>query len=73
MNYDGFDALLFDLGGVVIDIDFQRAFARWAETTSCNAALCESVSPTMKRSSFMRPADLLMTSISKAFECLSWN
>jgi putative hydrolase of the HAD superfamily len=24
------DALLFDLGGVVIDIDFNRAFARWA-------------------------------------------
>jgi len=39
MNYNGFDALLFDLGGVVIDIDFQRAFARWAETTSCDAAL----------------------------------
>src|SRR5882672_210186 len=39
MNYDGFDALLFDLGGVVVDIDFQRAFAQWAETTSCNAAL----------------------------------
>ena len=26
---DGADALLFDLGGVVIDIDFNRAFARW--------------------------------------------
>jgi glucose-1-phosphatase len=39
MNYDGFDALLFDLGGVVIDIDFQRAFARWAETTRFDAAL----------------------------------
>ena len=25
-----FDALLFDLGGVVIDIDFHRMFARWA-------------------------------------------
>ena len=39
MNYEGFDALLFDLGGVVIDIDFQRAFARWAEAASCNPAL----------------------------------
>jgi putative hydrolase of the HAD superfamily len=38
MNSDSFDALLFDLGGVVIDFDFQRAFARWAETTSCDAA-----------------------------------
>jgi glucose-1-phosphatase len=38
MNYD-VDALLFDLGGVVIDIDFQRAFARWAETASCDVAL----------------------------------
>jgi putative hydrolase of the HAD superfamily len=25
-----FDALLFDLGGVVLDIDFDRMFARWA-------------------------------------------
>lgn len=25
-----FDALLFDLGGVIIDIDFQRVTARWA-------------------------------------------
>ena len=24
------DALLFDLGGVVIQIDFRRAFAHWA-------------------------------------------
>jgi glucose-1-phosphatase len=39
MNYDSFDALLFDLGGVVIDFDFRRAFARWAEATSCDAAL----------------------------------
>jgi glucose-1-phosphatase len=39
MNYIGFDALLFDLGGVVIDIDFRRAFARWAETTRCDEAL----------------------------------
>src|SRR5262245_28550270 len=27
---DSVDALLFDLGGVVIEIDFNRAFARWA-------------------------------------------
>lgn len=33
------DALLFDLGGVVIDVDFDRAIARWAEQASCNAAL----------------------------------
>lgn len=26
----GADALLFDLGGVIIDIDFNRVFARWA-------------------------------------------
>jgi glucose-1-phosphatase len=38
MNSDTFDALLFDLGGVVIDFDFQRAFARWAEIASCDAA-----------------------------------
>ncbi|NJO23020.1 MAG: HAD-IA family hydrolase [Sphingomonadales bacterium] len=33
------DALLFDLGRVVIDIDFDRAIARWAEQASCDAAL----------------------------------
>jgi putative hydrolase of the HAD superfamily len=27
---DGVEALLFDLGGVVIDIDFDRVFAHWA-------------------------------------------
>ena len=26
-----FDALLFDLGGVVVDIDFNRMFVRWAQ------------------------------------------
>jgi putative hydrolase of the HAD superfamily len=32
------DALLFDLGNVVFDIDFERAFARWARHASCDAA-----------------------------------
>ncbi len=27
----GADALLFDLGGVVVDIDFSRVLAHWAE------------------------------------------
>jgi FMN phosphatase YigB (HAD superfamily) len=31
------DALLFDLGNVVIDIDFNRAFARWAHHASADA------------------------------------
>ena len=31
------EALLFDLGNVVIDIDFNRAFARWAEHAGCDA------------------------------------
>ena len=29
MSLDSADALLFDLGGVVIEIDFNRAFACW--------------------------------------------
>jgi FMN phosphatase YigB (HAD superfamily) len=33
------DALLFDLGGVVIDIDFERAFAHWASCAGSDAAL----------------------------------
>jgi glucose-1-phosphatase len=41
MNDDGFDAILFDLGGVVFDIDFRRALARWAETAPCDAALLQ--------------------------------
>lgn len=28
---DDIDALLFDLGGVLVEIDFQRVIARWAE------------------------------------------
>ena len=30
------EALLFDLGGVVIDIDFRRSVARWAELAGCD-------------------------------------
>ena len=30
ISLDSADALLFDLGGVVIEVDFNRAFARWA-------------------------------------------
>jgi putative hydrolase of the HAD superfamily len=33
------DALLFDLGRVVIGIDFDRAFARWAAHARCDRAL----------------------------------
>src|SRR4051812_46989774 len=32
------DVLLFDLGRVVIDIDVNRIFARWAEHAGCAAA-----------------------------------
>jgi HAD superfamily hydrolase (TIGR01509 family) len=39
MKTSGVDALLFDLGGVVIDIDFERAFAYWASCAGCEAAL----------------------------------
>lgn len=35
---NGADALLFDLGRVVIDIDFNRAFAKWAEHARCDQA-----------------------------------
>ena len=35
-------ALLFDLGGVVIDLDFNRVFARWAETAGCDPAAISS-------------------------------
>jgi putative hydrolase of the HAD superfamily len=35
----GADALLFDLGNVVIDIDFNRVFARWAALAACDPAL----------------------------------
>lgn len=33
------DALLFDVGGVVVRIDFGRVFARWGELAGCDAAL----------------------------------
>lgn len=32
------DALLFDIGGVVVRIDFGRVFARWAAHAGCDAA-----------------------------------
>jgi putative hydrolase of the HAD superfamily len=32
------DALLFDLGRVVLDIDFNRALARWADHAGCEPA-----------------------------------
>jgi glucose-1-phosphatase len=35
----GADALLFDLGRVVIDIDFNVAFAKWAEYARCDRAV----------------------------------
>jgi putative hydrolase of the HAD superfamily len=34
-------ALLFDLGGVVIDFDFGRAFRRWAARAECDPAQLE--------------------------------
>jgi putative hydrolase of the HAD superfamily len=41
MPLTGADALLFDLGRVVIDIDFTRAFARWAAHARCEPRLIE--------------------------------
>ena len=38
MKLEAADALLFDLGGVVIDIDFERAFAHWASRAGCDVA-----------------------------------
>ena len=35
-------ALLFDLGGVLLDIDFARAFAAWAEESGSDPAVLES-------------------------------
>jgi len=39
LNPGSIDALLFDLGGVVIDIDFDRVFARWALHAGRDAAV----------------------------------
>jgi glucose-1-phosphatase len=39
MPSSGADALLFDLGRVVIDIDFNRAFSRWAGHARCDQKL----------------------------------
>ena len=39
MTFRSVDALLFDIGGVVVRIDFGRVFARWAEHAGCDAAL----------------------------------
>lgn len=36
------DALLFDLGGVLIDVDFDRVFARWAAHARCEASAIRS-------------------------------
>jgi glucose-1-phosphatase len=36
---NGAQALLFDLGRVVIDIDFNLAFAKWAEHARCDQAV----------------------------------
>ena len=33
LSAESVDALLFDLGGVVIDIDFRRCFQRWADAS----------------------------------------
>jgi HAD superfamily hydrolase (TIGR01509 family) len=41
MKRDEVDVLLFDLGGVVIDIDFNRVFARWAKHASCDKTLLQ--------------------------------
>jgi len=32
------EALLFDVGGVIVDIDFARVTARWAQHAGCDAA-----------------------------------
>jgi len=37
MSDRGTDALLFDLGGVIIDLDFGRVFERWAELSDQSA------------------------------------
>lgn len=39
MTPGSIDALLFDVGGVVVRIDFGRVFTRWAALAGCDAAL----------------------------------
>ena len=39
MTSDAVDALLFDVGGVIVRIDFNRVFARWAALSGCDQAL----------------------------------
>jgi hypothetical protein len=39
MTRDTTDALLFDLGNVVFDLDFSLAIARWASHAACDEAL----------------------------------
>ena len=39
MSLTQVEALLFDVGGVVVRIDFGRAFARWGELAGCDPAL----------------------------------
>jgi hypothetical protein len=43
-----FDALLFDLGGVVLSIDFDRMFARWPITLVRNWIRSVRGSPSMR-------------------------
>jgi len=38
LNPASVDALLFDLGGVIIDVDFNRALERWALHARCDPA-----------------------------------
>ena len=38
MNRGDIDALLYDFGGVVIEIDFERVFARWSELSGIPVA-----------------------------------
>ena len=41
MNNDGVDAILFDLGGVVFDIDPRKVTAQWAEAAACDVTLLQ--------------------------------
>jgi FMN phosphatase YigB (HAD superfamily) len=37
------EALLFDLGGVIVEIDWDRAFSRWAADSGARAAGLQAV------------------------------